>query len=183
MSNTTPAASLPGYTSGTWVIDPIHSEVAFSVKHLGIAKVRGRFDEFEGQIVTAEDPLDSSVNATIRTGSVSTGNEQRDQHVRTADFLNTEESPEMTFRSTGIRANGSAGFQLDGELTLRGVTRPVSLDLELHGFGQGMEGKPALGLSASTEISRSDFGVTAGPASSVVGDTIKITLDVEANQV
>ncbi|GAA2063672.1 YceI family protein [Streptomyces albiaxialis] len=181
--STPTAASIPGYTTGTWAIDPIHSEVAFSVKHLGIAKVRGRFDEFEGQIVTAEDPLDSTVTATIRTASVSTGNEQRDEHVRTADFLNVEEAPEMTFRSTGLRANGSAGFQVDGELTLRGVTRPVTLDLELNGFGQGMEGKPALGLSASTEISRSDFGVTAGPASAVVGDTIKITLDVEANQV
>ncbi|MFG3254186.1 YceI family protein [Streptomyces sp. NPDC048172] len=182
MSTPTEAA-LPGYTTGTWAIDPIHSEVAFSVKHLGIAKVRGRFDDFEGQIVTAENPLDSTVAATIRTASVSTGNEQRDEHVRTPDFLNVEEFAEMTFRSTGVRANGSAGFQVDGELTLRGVSRPVTLDLELNGFGQGMEGKPALGLSASTEISRSDFGVTAGPASAVVGDTIKITLDVEANQV
>jgi polyisoprenoid-binding protein YceI len=173
--------ALPGYTVGTWVIDPTHSEVAFSVKHLGIAKVRGRFDSFEGQIITAENPLESSVTATINTASVSTGNGQRDEHVRAEDFLHADAFPVMTFTSTRLRADGD-GFLVDGELTLRDITRPVTLALELNGFGTGFESKPAVGFSATTEISRSQFGVTAGPASAVVGDTIKITIEVEANQ-
>lgn len=175
------AAALPGYSAGTWVIDADHSEVAFTVKHLGIAKVRGRFDSFEGRIVTSENPLASLVTATIRTDSVSTGNAQRDDHVRGEDFLHTSAFPTMTFVSTGVRATGD-GFLVDGELTLRGVTRPATLTLELNGFGTGFDGKPAAGFSAATEIRRSDFGVSAGPADAVVGDVIKISLDVEANQ-
>ncbi|NGO70828.1 YceI family protein [Streptomyces boncukensis] len=175
--------ALPGYTTGTWTIDPVHSEISFTVKHLGIAKVRGRFDAVEGQIVTAENPLESTVSATVHTPSVSTGNDQRDGHVRAEDFLHTEQHPEMTFRSTGVRAASGDRFSVDGELTLRGVTRPVTLDVELNGFGTGMDGKPAIGLSASTEINRSDFGVTAGPAGAVVGEAVRITLEIEANQV
>jgi polyisoprenoid-binding protein YceI len=180
-AQTLTAAALPGYTTGTWDIDPAHSEVSFSVKHLGIAKVRGRFDTFEGRITTADNPLDSSVTATIRTASISTGNAQRDEHVRGEDFLHTEAFPEMTFTSTGVRTTGD-GLLVDGELTLRGVTRPVTLTVEPNGFGTGFDGKPAVGLSATTKISRADFGVTAGPAGAVVGDVITITIEVEANR-
>ncbi|MCT2590166.1 YceI family protein [Streptomyces sp. N2-109] len=171
----------PGYTAGTWNIDPIHSEVSFSVKHLGIAKVRGRFDSFEGQIVTGENPLDSSVTATIQASSVSTRSEQRDAHLRTAEFLHTEEFPEMKFTSTGVRANGDA-FLVDGDLSLRGVTRPVTLALEVNGFGKGYQGGAMAGFSASTEISRTEFGITGGPAGSMIGETITITLEAEATQ-
>ena len=101
--------------------------------------------------------------------------------MRADDFLGVEQHPELTFVSTGIRADG-ADFILDGELTLRGVTRPVSLQLELNGFGQGFEGKPLVGFSARTEISRAEFGVTAGPANAVVSDKVTITLDIEANK-
>ncbi|MGW6056061.1 YceI family protein [Streptomyces sp. NPDC055189] len=174
-------AALPGYSAGVWIIDATHSEVSFSVKHLGIAKVRGRFDSFEGRIVTGEDPGESSVVATIHTGSVSTGSAQRDDHVRAEDFLHVEAFPDMTFSSTGVRAAKDA-FLVDGDLTLRGVTRPVTLALELNGFGNGFDGKPAVGFSATTEIRRSDFGVSAGPAGAVVGDVITISLEVEANQ-
>ncbi|MFI7277815.1 YceI family protein [Streptomyces sp. NPDC049879] len=175
------SALLPGYTTGTWTIDPVHSEVSFTVRHLGIAKVRGRFDTFEGTLTTTEAPEASSVTATIDTSSVSTGNAQRDEHVRGEDFLHVAAHPAMTFTSTGVRVEDGEGF-IDGELTLRGVTRPVTLAVELNGFGTGMDGKPAVGFSATTEISRGDFGVTGGAAGAAVSDKIKITLDVEANQ-
>ncbi|PKV86499.1 YceI family protein [Streptomyces sp. TLI_146] len=176
------AAELPGYEPGTWVIDPVHSEIAFAVRHLGVANVRGRFDEFEGEIVLAENPLESSVTATIKIASVSTAHEQRDNHIRSADFLHAEEFPEMTFRSTGVRPGGAEGFLLDGELSVRGVTRPVTLDLELHGFGKGYEGRSVVGFTATTRIGRKDFGVTGGAVGATLGDTIKITLDVEASR-
>lgn len=177
------AADLPGYAPGTWVIDPIHSEIAFSVRHLGIANVRGRFDEFEGEIVLAENPLESSVTATIKIASVSTAHEQRDNHIRSEEFLHAEEFPEMTFRSTGIRPGSGGGFLADGELTVRGVTRPVTLDLEVNGFSKGYEGRAMAGFSATTQISRKAFGVHGGATGAALGDTIKITLDVEASQV
>lgn len=171
----------PGYIAGTWNIDPIHSEVAFSVKHLGIAKIKGRFDRFEGQIVTGEDPLESSVTATIEASSVSTRSEQRDAHLLAPDFLHTEEFPDLKFTSTGVRPDGDT-FLVDGELTLRGVTRPVTLSLEVNGFGKGYEGKAIAAFSASTEINRTEFGVTGGAAGAMIGETITITLEAEATE-
>ncbi|XVV06979.1 YceI family protein [Actinosynnema sp. CA-248983] len=176
---TTQTEQIPGYIAGTWAIDPVHSDVSFVVRHLGISKVRGHFDTFEGQIVTADNPLESSVTAKIETASVNTKNEARDAHVRNEDFLDVEKYPELTFTSTGVRANGE-GFILDGELTLRGVTKTVELGLELNGFGDGFEGAKVAGFSASTEISRKDFGVTGGAAGAAVGDKITILLEIEA---
>lgn len=174
---------IPGYVAGTWKIDTVHSDVSFFVRHLGVSKVRGHFAAFEGTIVTAENPLESSVNAVIQTTSVSTNNEARDTHVRSADFLDIENFPELTFTSTAVRPETSEVFQVDGELTLRGVTKPVTLKLELNGFGKGFDGNAVAGFSAATEISRSDFGVTGGPAGAAVGDKIRIALEVEAAQV
>lgn len=176
---TTQTVQIPGYIAGTWAIDPVHSDVSFVVRHLGISKVRGHFDRFEGQIVTAENPLESTVTAKIETASINTKNEARDAHVRNEDFLDVEKYPELTFTSTGVRANGE-GFIVDGELTLRGVTKTVELELELNGFGDGFEGAKVAGFSASTEISRKDFGVTGGAAGAAVGDKITILLEIEA---
>ncbi|GAA0211701.1 YceI family protein [Saccharothrix mutabilis subsp. mutabilis] len=176
---TTQTVQIPGYIAGTWAIDPVHSDVSFVVRHLGISKVRGHFDTFEGQIVTAENPLESTVTAKIETASINTKNEARDAHVRNEDFLDVEKHPELTFTSTGVRANGE-GFIVDGELTLRGVTKTVELELELNGFGDGFEGAKVAGFSASTEISRKDFGVTGGAAGAAVGDKITILLEIEA---
>jgi polyisoprenoid-binding protein YceI len=173
--------ALPGYTTGTWAIDPVHSEISFAVRHLGIAKTRGRFDTFEGEIVTSDDPLKSSVTATIQTASFNTSNGMRDDHVRGEDFLHTEEFPTMTFTSTGVRSEGD-DLLLDGELTLRGVTKPVTLALELNGFGNGMEGKPAVGFTATTKINRKDFGVDGGAAGAAVSDAVEISIDIEAHQ-
>ncbi|WP_433890206.1 YceI family protein [Streptomyces sp. CA-111067] len=179
---TTNTDVIPGYVAGTWTIDPVHSDVSFFVRHLGVSKVRGSFATFEGTIVTAEDPLQSTVTAVIKTASVSTNNEARDTHVNSADFLDTEKFPEMTFTSTAVRAESAAVFQIDGDLTLHGVTKSVTLELELNGFGTGFDGSPVAGFSAATEISRSAFGVTGGPAGAAVSDKIRIALEIEAGQ-
>ncbi|GAB2752832.1 YceI family protein [Salinifilum aidingensis] len=171
----TATSTIPGYTTGTWDIDAVHSVVEFSVRHMGVGKSRGRFDSFRGEITTGNDPLDSSVTATIDTDSINTGNADRDNHLRNADFLDTANHPSMTFTSTGVRQDGE-DFYVDGELTLRGVTKPVTLEVEPGGFTEGL-----LGLSASTTINRRDFGV--GPeGGAMVGEKVTITLDIEAQQ-
>lgn len=173
--------NIPGYIAGTWVIDTTHSEVSFQARHLGIAKVRGSFDEYECTIVTGENPLDSSVNVVIKSASVSTRHDFRDGNLKGEDFLSVERYPTIVFNSTGVRADGD-DFLLDGDLTIRDVTKQVTLDLEVNGFGQGFDGKPVAGFSATGEISRNEFGVTGGPASAMVGDKIKIVLEIEAKQ-
>ncbi|MFI0355177.1 YceI family protein [Actinomadura sp. 9N407] len=185
----TAAVEIPGYVAGTWTIDPTHSNVGFTIRHLMLSKVRGRFGAFEGRLVTGEDPLDSEVTATIDLASIDTGNETRDTHVRSADFLDVEKYPSMTFRSTGVRA-GDGGFVLDGELSLHGVTKPVALDLEIDGFGPDLfrtddpfKGARA-GFTASGTVNRLEFGVGDGatiPGGGLgLGDKIQIVLEIEA---
>ncbi|MFI1097416.1 YceI family protein [Streptomyces sp. NPDC020917] len=173
---------IDGYVAGTWTIDTVHSDVSFYVRHLGVSKVRGSFEAFEGTIVTGENPLDSKVEAVIRTTSVNTNNEMRDNHVRSADFLDAEQFPDLTFTSTAIRPKTAELFEVDGELSLKGVTKPVTLQLELNGFGTHYEGHAVAGFSAATEISRSEFGVTGGAAGAAVGEKIRIALEIEATQ-
>ena len=153
------AVEIPGYVAGTWTIDPVHSEVSFVVRHMMVSKVRGRFDTFEGTIVTAPDPLQSSVTATVELSSVNTGEPNRDNHIRSADFFEVESHPHLTFRSTGVRPDGD-NFLLDGDLTIRGTTKPVTLKLEVNGFGPDPFGGTRAGFSASGEINRHDFGVS-----------------------
>lgn len=176
----TATTEIPGYTVGTWTIDGTHSDVTFVVRHLGVSKVRGRFDQVETTIVTAENLFDSTVTTTIQAASIDTNNEQRDAHVRSNEFLDVEKFPTITFTSTGIRVEDGDYF-IDGELTIHGVTKPVTLAAELGGFGDGMApGSKVLGISASTEISRSEFGVGGSLPTAVVADKIKIDLDIEA---
>jgi polyisoprenoid-binding protein YceI len=179
------AVTLPGYVTGTWTVDPVHSEVSFVVRHLMVSKVRGRFDQFEGTITTTPDPLQSSVTATVDLASVNTGNETRDNHIRSADFFHVEKHPTMTFRSTEIRPDGD-DFLLDGDLTLRGVTRPVTFKLEVNGFGPDPYGGTRVGFSATAEINRNDWGVSfngtipgAGTAV-VLSEKVTINLEIEA---
>ena len=182
MTASTTASAIPGYLAGTWTIDPVHSEVGFSVRHMMVSKVRGRFDTFSGEIVTGEDPLKSSVTAEIDLASINTGNEQRDAHIRSADFFETDKHVKMTYRSTGVRAEGD-GFVLDGELTLKNVTRSVPLHLELNGFGPDPYGGTRAGFTATTEINRSDFDVKFGLAEgggAVVSDKVNIQIEIEA---
>jgi polyisoprenoid-binding protein YceI len=179
------AVTLPGYVTGTWTIDPVHSEVSFVVRHMMVSKVRGRFDKFEGTITTAPDPLQSSVAATVDLSSVNTGNDTRDNHIRSEDFFHTEKHPTMTFRSTGVRADGD-DFLLDGDLTLRGVTRPVTFKLEVNGFGPDPYGGTRVGFSATTEINRNEWNVSYnGPipgagTGMVLSDKATINLEIEA---
>jgi polyisoprenoid-binding protein YceI len=179
------AVEIPGYVAGSWTIDPVHSEVSFVVRHMMVSKVRGRFDKFEGTITTAENPLASTVTADVDLGSVNTGNETRDNHIRSEDFFHIEKHPTMTFRSAGIRPDGDE-FLLDGDLTLRGVTKPVTFHLEVNGFGPDPYGGTRAGFSARTEINRNDWNVSFNgkiPGSDnagVLSDKITINLEIEA---
>jgi len=174
---------IPGYLAGTWDIDPTHSTVGFSVRHMMVSKVRGYFREFSGEIVTAEDPAQSSVTATIDLASIDTRQEQRDAHIRSADFFDVDNHPQMTFRSTSVRTDGADWF-VDGDLTIKGTTKPVTLALELNGFGPDAYGGTRAGFSAKTEISRSGFGVDIqmpmDGGGVVVGDKISVELEIEA---
>jgi polyisoprenoid-binding protein YceI len=175
--------TIPDYLVGTWQADPAHSEVAFSVRHLMVSKVRGRFTDFEATIVTADDPLASSVTATIQMASIETGNAIRDEHLRSADYFEVGTYPTMTFRSTGVRRDYDGGV-VEGELTLHGVTRPVLLAVEVNGFGPDPFGGHRAGFTATAQFSRREFGIdltvaldTGGVA---VGDTVTVELEIEA---
>ncbi|MCC9308406.1 YceI family protein [Kitasatospora sp. RB6PN24] len=174
---------IPGYLVGTWKADPVHSEIAFSVRHLMLTKTRGRFTGYDVTIVTGEDPLASSVAVTIDLASIDTGNEVRDNHLRAADYLKTENYPTMGYRSTGIRPRGD-GWVVDGELTLHGVTRRVPLALEVNGFGSDPWGGQRAGFSASAEINRRDFGIDISlpldAGGVAVGDKVAISLEIQA---
>ena len=174
---------IPGYEAATWNIDAVHSEVGFSVRHMMVSKVRGRFTAFSGQIVTGTDPTASSVTAEIELASINTGNEQRDEHIRSADFFEVETYPTMTYRSTGVRAEDGE-YIVDGELTLKGVTKNVSLNLELNGFGPDPYGGTRAGFTATGDISRSEFNVSFNAPMAnggvVVSDKVTLHLEIEA---
>jgi polyisoprenoid-binding protein YceI len=177
------AIQIPGYVVGTWDIDATHSTVGFSVRHMMVSKVRGYFREFSGEIVTAQDPAQSTVAATIDLTSIDTRQEQRDAHIRSADFFDADNHPQMTFRSTAVRTDG-ADWAVEGELTIKGNTRPVTLALELNGFGPDAYGGVRAGFSAKTEINRNEFGVDIkmpmDGGGVVVGDKISVELEIEA---
>lgn len=176
-------ADLSTLTPGTWNIDTAHSTVGFTVRHLMISKVRGRFTAFTGTVEIAADPLQSSVTADIEIDSITTGDAGRDGHLKTADFFEVEKYPTMTFRSTAIAAKGS-DYVLTGDLTLHGVTKSVSFDLEFEGVGGDPWGGTRAGFSGTTEISRDDFGVNFNAALEtggvMIGDKVKVELEIEA---
>ncbi|MBO0729196.1 MAG: polyisoprenoid-binding protein [Acidimicrobiaceae bacterium] len=179
----TAAVNVPGLVAGTWVIDPVHSEVAFSVRHLMVSKVRGNFKTFAGTITIGEDPLQSKVEATIDVTSVETGDTTRDDHLRSQDFFHVDNHPTITFVSTSVTPSGG-DYELTGDLTVHGVTRPVSLTLEFNGVSPDPWGGTRAGFSAETEINRKDYGVDFNMpldgGGVVVGDKVKISLEVEA---
>jgi polyisoprenoid-binding protein YceI len=183
MATTALAGTIPGYVTGTWTIDPTHSEVGFSARHLMVSKVRGRFTKFSGELITADDPLASSVTAEIDLASIDTGHEQRDGHLRSNDFFDVANYPQMTYRSTGLRQVGDH-YVLIGELTLKGITRTVPLTLELNGFGPDPYGGTRAGFTATGEINRQDFGVNWNAAMEtggvVVADKVALNLEIEA---
>jgi len=179
---TSQAVEIPGYIAGTWDLDPVHSTIGFVARHLMVSKVRGQFTSFEAQIVTAPDPLDSTATATIDLSSVNTGNEMRDNDLRSTNFFDVETHPKMTFASTGVRADGDT-LLMDGDLTIRGVTKPVTLAVDVNGFGPDPFGGTRAGFSAIAEINRTDFGVSFNapvPGGVMVSERIQIEIEAEA---
>ena len=176
-----PTTQIPGYVAGSWTIDPAHSEITYSVKHLGIAKSRGNFPNVSGQVVTGESILDSSVTAEIDMASIDTGQSGRDEHLKSDEFFDVANHPTMTFRSTGIQAKDDDEYIIQGELTWRGVTQPVELHAEFNGVGTNPANNNAttLGVSAEATVRRRDFGI--GPeGNSFLSEQVKITLEIEA---
>ncbi len=167
---------------GTWQVDPAHTIIGFSVRHMMVSRVRGRFEKFDATLQVAEDPMQSTVNATIDADSINTDNKQRDDHLRSADFFESATHPKWTFVSTGARQSGE-DFVLTGDLTIKGTTQPVDLTVEFNGVTTDSWGMTRCGFHAETEISRAAFGVdiempmeTGGV---VVADRIKIEIDAE----
>ena len=168
--------------AGTWSIDPAHSAVEFTVRHLGLSKVRGRFGDFGATLTVGDDLAGTSVAAEVALASIDTNNEQRDGHLRSTDFFNLENNPTMTFASTGISGEGT-DWELAGDLSINGVTRPVTFDVELNGTSGDPWGGFRVGFSAETTISRSDFGVDfeipLGADGVVIGDKVKVALELQ----
>ena len=182
--NPAPATvAIPGYLAGTWKADPVHSEIAFAVRHLMVGKVRGRFTRYDVTIVTSEDPRNSSVAATIDLASIDTGSEPRDNHLRSADYCEVEKYPTMSYRSTGMSRTDD-GWVIDGELTVHGVTRQGPLTGEVTGFSPDPWGGQRAGFSATAQISRRDFGIDLSVPMDgggvAVGDRVSISLEIEA---
>jgi len=169
---------------GTYELDPNHKLVGFSARHMMVAKVRGTFSEATATITVAEDPLQSSVAAVIQTASITTGQPDRDNHLRSGDFLEAEKYPTLEFRSTGVKSHSGNEFILSGDLTIKDVTRSVDLKVEFEGVGRSPYGQEIFGFSASTEIDREDFGLTWNVALEtggvMVGKKVKIELEGEA---
>jgi polyisoprenoid-binding protein YceI len=170
--------------AGTYTLDAAHKRVGFVARHLMVSKVRGNFDEATATIVVGEDPLQSSVNATIQTASVFTGQSDRDNHLRTSDFFEVAKYPTIEYRSTGIKSFEGNEFVLEGELTIKGITKPVDLHVEFEGAGRSPYGHDVFGFSASAEIDREEWDLTWNVALEsggvMVGRKVKIEIEGEA---
>jgi polyisoprenoid-binding protein YceI len=170
--------------AGTYVLDAAHKRVGFVVRHLMVSKVRGDFGDATATITVGEDPLQSSVTATIKTASVFTGQTDRDNHLRSADFFDAETYPTMEYRSTGIKSFDGNEFVLTGELTIKGVTKPVDLLVEFEGVGRSPYGHDVFGFSATAEIDREEWGLTWNVALEsggvMVAKKVKIEIEGEA---
>jgi len=170
--------------AGTFVIDKSHSQVGFVARHLMVSKVRGRFTDFEGKLLVGDDPTQSSVEVTIQATSIDTSDENRDKHVRNNDFLAVDDFPTLSFRSTKVDLGRGSDWKVTGDLTVRGVTRSIVLDVEFEGAIQDPWGNQRLGFSASGEIDRNEFGVNFNAALEtggfVIGPKVKLEIEAEA---
>ena len=169
--------------AGTYTIDPSHSSVEFKVRHLGLSKVRGGFSSFSGEVVVGEHAEQSSVHVSIDAGSFSTGNDDRDSHVRSPDFLDVEQHPTLTYTSSSVRQQGH-DWVVEGELDVHGQVRPVALAVEFEGATTDPWGNDRIAFSATTEIDRDDFGLTWNQALEaggvVIGKSVTISIEVQA---
>ena len=182
MTTTTTDVQFPGLVAGTWTVDQAHSEVGFTVRHL-MSKVRGLFTTFEGELRISENPLESTAHATIDLSSVDTRNKERDNHLRSSDFFSVNEGSSMTFTTTGLSLAGN-DIQATGDLTIKGVTRPVTLAVEFLGVDVDAYGNTRVGLEATTTISRKEWGISFNvPLEGdrlMIGDTVNVIIAVEA---
>ena len=171
--------------AGTWKVDPVHSSVEFQVKHLGIANVKGNFKGFEGTLESGPDGL--KAYGTVDVASVDTREPQRDGHLRSPDFFDADTHPQITFTSTSVRAIDEDTFEVEGDFTIRSITRPLKLVATLEGTETDPQGKQRVGLAATAQINRSDFdmkfNMALGSGNVVVGDKVKILIDVSAVKV
>jgi polyisoprenoid-binding protein YceI len=172
--------------AGTYELDPAHTVVGFVARHM-LSKVRGQFTEFTGTIQVGESPQDSAVDVEVKTGSITTHTEKRDEHLMSGDFLEIEKHPVLTFKSTAVRPTGGASFELEGDLTIKGITRPVTLSGEFLGWGPNMQGEPMLAASAKTTIDREDWDMTWNMAVEtggfLVSKKVDLEIEVEAHRV
>jgi polyisoprenoid-binding protein YceI len=182
MSTPESTATQTALPTGTWNVDPIHSSVEFHVKHLGIATVKGQFKEFEGTLEVGPDG--SRAYGTVKVASVDTREPQRDAHLRSPDFFDADQYPEIAFQSTAIRPLDEDTFEIDGDLSIHGVTRALTLNATLEGTETDPQGNPRVGLSATAQIDRSDyemkFNMALGSGNVVVSDKVKILLEISA---
>lgn len=180
------SSRMEGLEAGTWEVDASHSSVEFTARHLMVSKVRGRFTSFTGTIEVGDDPLQSSVRATVDLASVETHDEKRDGHLRSPDFFDVENHPQMTLVSTGIRPDGD-DFVLSADVTVRGVTRPVDFRLEFNGVERDPWGGTRAGFTATAEVNRRDWGlewnVPLDGGGLLVSEKVKMTLEVQAVKV
>lgn len=171
-------SSISTLPTGTWTIDPSHTEAGFTARHLMVTKVRGRFTDLEGTVQVADDIAASTANVSVQMGSVTTGNDDRDTHLRSGDFFDVEQYPVMTFASTSFD-----GHTLAGDLTIKDITKPVSFDVDFTGVATDPWGNTKAGFEAETEINRTDWGLTWNAAIEgggvLVSEKIKIHLDVQ----
>jgi len=175
---TTTALLAPALAQGTWVLDTDHTTVGFTIRHLGVAKVRGRFGDVTAELVVGPTLEDSAITATVGLASIDTGNETRDAHLRSAELFDVENRTTMTFGSTGIHGADS-DWTLDGELTIGEITRPITLAVEFGGVEAFFDGTRHAGFEATGELRRKDFELGFGPLGATLGEVVKIELDAQ----
>jgi polyisoprenoid-binding protein YceI len=172
--------------AGTYQLDVSHSSVAFSVRHLMVSKTKGRFADFAGTVTIADDPLESSVEVEIQASSIDTRDETRDGHLRSGDFFDTEAFPTITYRSTSVAPSGKGSWAVEGDLTVRGITRSVPLTVTFEGGALDPWGNARIGFEAHTELDREAFGLVWNQALEsggvLVGKAVKIDIEAEAVQ-
>ena len=180
----TTASPMTLIPTGTWTVDPAHSKVGFGVKHMGIATVRGEFTDFAGTLEIGEDLSTAKVYGTVKTQSVDTNEPQRDDHLRSPDFFDAAQFPELRFESTSIEALDEAEFRITGQLTIHGVTNEIVLHAEVQGTDVDPWGNERVGLEATGQLSRGDYGMkfnqALGSGNVLVADKVKLALDISA---
>jgi len=185
MSNTDTSSALSTLT-GTYTIDPAHSRIGFVARHAMVTKVRGSFNDFTGSaVLDGDNPANATATVTIKAASIDTRNEQRDGHLRSNDFLSLEEYPEITFASTAVKQTGDTGFEMTGDLTIRGITNSITIPFSYEGFAKDPYGNFRVGFEGSTTINRKDYGITFNAALETGGVLVseKVTLEFEISAI